>query len=213
MDIFLDSSKIGEAKKWDSVIDGATTNPTIILKDGGCDIAEFVKFFGDRPVSVEATGNFEDDARKYSQLGENVVIKIPLLTTDGGNNLDLISRLSEDGIAINCTALFSLSQVLLAAKAGAKYVSLFVGRIDDEGGDWYSILEECVDCLAKYAFHTELIVGSIRTVGMVRGSVLAGADIATIPPGILEKMVMHKFSLDTVRMFERDSELLKVPVG
>lgn len=214
MQIFLDSSKIEEAKKWNSIIDGATTNPTIIKNDGGCNIEEFVKFFQERPVSLEATGNFVDDAIKYSAIARNVVIKIPLLTPEGKNNLNLISYLvHEKNIKVNCTALFSLSQVILAEKAGAQYLSLFVGRVDDEGGNYLSMLEDCVGYLTEYQSKSQLIVGSIRSVGMALDSARAGADIATIPPGLLSKMVMHQFSLETCRMFERDSQSLKESVS
>ena len=191
------------------VIEGATTNPSILLKEGTASIYEFCKMLEPKPVSIEACGDFITDARKYSKEISNAVVKIPLLNTEGGNNLSLIKQLSEEGIKINCTALMSLSQVILATKAGARYVSLFVGRVDDEGGNYYQMISDCVDFLNNENTETELIVGSIRTVGNVLDAVRAGAHIVTIPPDILGKMVMHRYSLETVRQFEADNEKLR----
>lgn len=201
MKIFLDSSKIEEAKRWMPVIDGATTNPSILLKDGS-DIYEFAKIIDPKPVSIEACGDFQYDARKYHKEIPNAVVKVPLLAPDGSDNIWIIKTLSEEGIPINCTALMSLSQVILATKAGARYVSLFAGRVEDEGGDSPSMIADCVDFLEGEGTETELIVGSIRTIGNVLDAVRAGAHIVTIPPPILEKMVMHQYSLQTVKDFE-----------
>lgn len=208
MKIFLDSSKIEEAKRWMPVIEGATTNPSILLKEGTTSIYEFCKMLEPKPVSIEACGDFITDARKYFKEIPNAVIKVPLLNTEGGNNLILIKQLSEEGIKINCTALMSLSQVILAAKARARYVSLFAGRVDDEGGDYHRMISDCVDFLDNEDTKTELIVGSIRTVGNALDAVRAGAHIVTIPPNILERMMMHRFSLETVRQFEEDNAKL-----
>ncbi|MBA7637237.1 Transaldolase [subsurface metagenome] len=208
MKIFLDSSKIEEAKRWMPAIEGATTNPSILLKEGTTSIYEFCKMLEPKPVSIEACGDFATEARIYHSQIPNAVIKVPLLNTEGGNNLILIKQLSEEGIKINCTALMSLSQVILAAKAGARYVSLFAGRVDDEGGDYHRMISDCVDFLDNEDTETELIVGSIRTVGNVLDAVRAGAHIVTIPPNILGRMLMHRFSLETVRQFEADNAKL-----
>lgn len=207
MKLFLDSSKVAEIKRWLPVIDGITTNPSILLKDGG-NIDDVFGALKGKPISVEAVGDFETDARKYSGTYPDAVIKIPLLKPGGGDNLSLISRLSADGLKINCTALFSLGQVILAAKAGSRYVSLFAGRIDDEGGEWTAVLSDCMEFLHHYDNGVELIVGSIRTVGMVKDCLRYGADIATIPPTVLEKMLLHNFSLKTVIQFEEDAKKL-----
>lgn len=209
MQIFLDSSKVEEAKKWMPVIDGATTNPSILLKDGTTDIYEFCKVMYPKPVSVEACGDFKTGARKYHSGIPNAVIKVPLLAPDGSDNLWIVKTLSEEGIPINCTALMSLSQVILATKAGARYVSLFAGRVEDEGGDSPCMIADCVDFLNGEGAETELIVGSIRTVGNVLDAVRAGAHVVTIPPAILEKMLFHSRSLSTVREFEEDYEKLR----
>lgn len=215
MKLYLDSSRVDELKKWRPVIHGATTNPTILLKDGlspgGINgIREFLKECGGSfPVSVEISGEITADSITafWKDLGgedNDVVIKVPLLTPTGGNNLAAIRHVAEE-VPINCTALFSTPQVLLALEAGARYVSLFVGRLDDEGMDWKGVLESCMKHVRRYK-DAELITASMRTVGMVMDCVALGADITTVTPAILEKMVMHRFSLDTVKQFERDSE-------
>lgn len=218
MRIFLDSSKLSELEKWSPVIDGVTTNPSILLKDGGADLGRLAKALGDKPVSIEATLPFDAEARQYAKMAPNIVIKIPLLSPESGkDNMKLIKQLSDEGIKINCTALFSLSQVILAAKCGARYVSLFAGRIEDEGGCSSTVIENCMKFLLcegwrgdkKNAYYPELIVGSIRTVGNVMDAVNAGAHILTITPAVLEKMLEHEFSRKTVQQFEVDAKKLK----
>jgi transaldolase len=217
LEIYLDSSKISEAKRWKSVVTGYTTNPSILLKDGS-NIYEFCQAVAPLPVSVEACGDFVQEAHKYWTEINHAVIKIPLLKPGSGDNLDVIRQLSSEGIKVNCTALFSLSQVILATKAGAAYVSLFAGRVDDEGGYSTTMISDCVEFLessevwndvTKKHTHTKLIVGSIRTVSNVLDAVRAGAHIVTIPPPILEKMLDHKYSRVTSEQFERDSQCLK----
>jgi transaldolase len=117
--------------------------------------------------------------------------------------------LSADEIKINCTALFSLGQAIFAAKAGARYVSLFGGRIEDEGGNQYEIIREVSDFLFLTGYTCEIIVGSIRGVDQIKNSLISGAHIVTVPPAILEKMLMHRYSIDTVKQFEKDAEALK----
>jgi len=207
--IFLDSSRIEEAKRWFPVIDGVTTNPSILLKEGG-NIEELARYIYPLPISIEASGDFVTEARKYSKVeGTTPVIKIPLLKPDGTDNLNIIYSLAADGISINCTALMSLAQVVLATKAGADYVSLFAGRVEDEGGYSPQMIADCVDFLDRDDSDTELIVGSIRTVGNVLEAVRAGAHIITIPPSILEKMLMHHYSVVTVQQFEMAAETLR----
>lgn len=205
MELFLDSSDIQAIKKWKGIVKGFTTNPSILLKDG-TSIEELVKATAGYPLSIEASGDFITEAKKYYREIPNAVIKIPLLKPSKGDNLSIIRELSEAGIPVNCTALFSLPQVILASKAGATYVSLFAGRIDDEGGDSASVISECTDYLNGSA---KLIVGSIRTVGTILSSISAGADIITVPPTILEKMLDHHYSRETVLQFEEDARKLK----
>lgn len=200
MKLFLDSSKIEEVKRWLPVISGVTTNPAILKREGG-DIKELAAIINPLPISVEACGDFLTDAQYYAGMIPNVVVKVPLITTSGGSNIDVIYELINKGIEVNCTALMSLSQVILAAQLGVRYVSVFAGRIDDEGGDYKKVISDCVDFLDDDET-TELIVGSVRTVGNVLDSFRAKAHIVTITPPILEKMLKHENSLRTVREFE-----------
>ncbi len=197
MKIFLDTTDMKETKKWLPVIEGVTTNPGLLEKHD-VDLRALAELIYPYPISIEACGDFIKDARYWAGTICNAVIKIPLLNCDGGNNIRLIKELSKEGVKINCTALMSLSQVILAEKAGARYVSLFAGRVDDEGGDYQLMIGDCVNVLET----AELIIGSIRTVGNILDAVRAGAHIVTIPPAILEKMVNHSNSLRTVREFE-----------
>lgn len=209
MELFLDSSKKEEIQRWAPVIDGITTNPSILLKDGSS-IDDIIGLLPNIPISIEATGDFRACAREYARKGPNVVVKVPLLRPGGGDNLSLISELSGEGISINCTALFSLGQVILAAKAGSRYVSLFGGRVDDEGGDWGLILKDCIEFLrSRFGTDCRLIVGSIRTVGMISTCVRYSADIVTVPPDVLKKMLIHARSRETVEQFEEDSKKVR----
>ena len=170
--IFLDTSDIDNINSWNSVISGVTTNPSILKKEGG-DLEEICKLMDGRHVSVESGGDFLQQAETLHkwlyQYNSGLAIKVPFLDTKGNHNLDIIKELTEIGIAVNCTAMLSLSQIILASKAGAKYVSLFAGRIDDEGGDYKEVVKDCVTYLDNNFFDKgcELIVGSVRTVGNV----------------------------------------------
>lgn len=213
MEFFLDSGSKEEYERWRAVLAGATTNPAIVLKDG-CNIREFCECVSPKPVSVEAAGDFEKEALEYSSI-PNAVIKVPLLRPDGGHNLSVIEKLESHEIQVNCTALFSMSQFILGARAGASYLSLFIGRVDDEGGDWCTMLNDCIQWLVREGIESKVIVGSVRTVGQV----LACAnldfppDYVTVPPAILEKMVMHRFSLETVKQFEAAADTIKAASG
>jgi transaldolase len=200
MKLFLDSSKVEEVRNWLPIISGVTTNPAILKREGG-DIEELACLINPLPISVEACGDFLTDARKFASEIPNVVVKVPLLTTSGGDNIEVIKTLQDEGIEINCTALMSFSQVILASQLGVRYVSVFAGRVDDEGGDYKKVISDCVDFLDSDE-STELIVGSVRTVGNVFDSFRARAHIVTITPPILEKMLKHENSLRTVREFE-----------
>lgn len=199
MRIFLDSSKVDEILKWYPVIKGVTTNPSILKKDGG-DVFEIAKIVKPYPISIEACGDFLTDARYYAKGIPNVVVKIPLITTSGGLNIPVIHQLVEEGIRVNCTALMSAAQVALVSQLGIRYASIFAGRVDDEGGDYKRVIRSSMQCLRGAG--TELIVGSVRTVGNVLDAIESGADIITITPSVLEKMFFHNYSLKTVQEFE-----------
>ena len=216
MKIFLDSANYQEIEKWlrQGVVDGVTTNPSIMFKDGVYDIEEGARrlcaLLGDRPVSVEVTTNdhseMMEQARTFARWAPNVVVKIPIVNEDGDSCLGVINALNSEGVRINTTAILSFNQTILAAKAGATYVSIFAGRIADEGNDPSTVIRNVRRWLNEWDYAAKIIVGSIRTVMDIQNAALAGAHIVTIPPQFLPKMVDHKYSRDTVRQFNQDAE-------
>lgn len=216
MKIFIDSASIIEIEKWLAmgVIDGVTTNPSIMFKDkvydaeaGAIQIAALVNPL---PVSVEVTTNDLDEmlaqARKFANWAPNIVIKIPQINAYGDPCYGVIKQLEDDGIKVNATVALSLGQVILAAKAGATYISIFTGRVSDEGGNSPEVIRNSVDWLERWKFKSNIIVGSIRCVGDILTAAISGAHIITIPPEFLGKMADHKYSRDTVRQFVADAE-------
>ncbi len=215
MKIFIDTADVAEIKKWldYGVIDGVTTNPSIMLNDrvydmerGARDIARLVD---PRPVSVEVTTNDLEEmvvqAKELASWATNIVIKIPVITQDGEPCLGAISELSRQGVKVNATICLSFSQVVLATKAGATYASIFGGRVADEGGDASLLIRQAVEWLERWQYKTRLIVGSVRAVIDVQQAALAGAHIITVPPQFLAKMMDHKYTRETVRQFVRDA--------
>src|SRR5580692_10472982 len=184
MQIFVDSANPGEIELWlrQGVVDGVTTNPSIMLKDGVRDI--------------------EARARQLCEL----MVDRPVSTEDGSSCLDVVNTLTRENISVNCTALLSFNQAILAAKAGATYVSLFAGRIADEGGDADAVVGNVREWLDKWTYHSRIIVGSIRSAIDVQNAALAGAHVVTVPPQFLAKMVDHRYTRETVRQFNRDAE-------
>jgi transaldolase len=223
MKIFLDSADFSEIRKClqQGIIDGVTTNPSIMLKDGVCDIEEGARrlcgLLGDRPVSVEVTTNDHEEmlrqARTFASWADNIVVKIPIVNEFGESCLGVVHTLSREGIRVNTTAMLSFNQAILAAKAGATYVSIFAGRIADEGNDPTVVIRNVRHWLDAWACAAEIIVGSIRTAMDIQNAALAGAHIVTIPPQFLPKMVDHKYSRDTVRQFNRDAEKVMVQIA
>jgi transaldolase len=214
--IFVDSSDIREIKKWDGqgVVDGVTTNPSIMLKDGVCDMEESTRricsLMGARPVSIEVTSNDQNEmirqGRQFASWGENVVVKVPVVNEYGESCLGVIHTLNQEHIRVNATAIPSFNQAMLAAKAGATYVSIFAGRIADEGGDSALVIRNVRHWLDEWGCRAEIIVGSMRGPVDIQNSALAGAHVVTIPPQFLPKMIDHKYTRDTVRQFNRDAE-------
>jgi transaldolase len=215
MEIFVDSASISEIEKWLNmgVIDGVTTNPSIMLKDGVYNVEagakEIATLVNPYPFSVEVTTNDLDEmlsqARGFVSWAKNIVVKIPQITQDGIPCYGVIRQLEREGIKVNATAALSLGQVMLAAKAGATYISIFAGRVADEGGNAPEVIKNSVDWLERWKYKSKIIVGSIRSVGDVLSAALAGAHIITIPPQFLEKMADHKYTRDTVRQFVADA--------
>ncbi len=216
MQFFLDSANYREIEHWlrQGVIDGVTTNPSIMLKDGVYDIEEGARricaLLGSRPVSVEVTTNDHAEmlkqARVFARWAPNIVVKIPVVNEYGESCLGVIHALNQEGIPINTTAILSFNQAILAAKAGATYVSIFAGRVADEGNDPGTVIRQVRQWLDEWDSAAKVLVGSIRAVMDVQNAAIAGAHIVTIPPQFLPKMVDHKYSRDTVRQFNHDAE-------
>ena len=216
MQLFLDSANYQEIEHWlrQGVIDGVTTNPSIMLKDGVYDIEEGARricaLLGSRPVSVEVTTNDHAEmlkqARVFARWAPNIVVKIPVVNEYGESCLGVIHALNQEGIPINTTTILSFNQAILAAKAGATYVSIFAGRVADEGNDPGTVIRQVRQWLDEWDSAAKVLVGSIRAVMDVQNAAIAGAHIVTIPPQFLPKMVDHKYSRDTVRQFNHDAE-------
>lgn len=216
MEIFIDSASITNIRKWleMGVIDGVTTNPSIMFKDGVYDAEagakEIAALVHPRPVSVEVTTDDLDEmltqAQRFASWATNIVIKIPQITQEGVPCYGVIRQLEIEGIKVNATVAMSLGQVILAAKAGATYISIFAGRVADEGGNAPEVVRMAVDWLERWKYKSKIIVGSIRSVGDILSAAIAGAHIITIPPQFLTKMVDHKYTRDTVRQFVNDAQ-------
>ncbi|HOW57257.1 MAG TPA: fructose-6-phosphate aldolase [Smithellaceae bacterium] len=213
MDFFIDTANIEEIKEGIKIgmVDGVTTNPSLIAKEKkGFDavvkeILEVVK----GPVSLEvisldATGMFKE-GKKLARLGDNVVIKVPM-TTEG---LKATRLFANEGINVNQTLIFSPLQALMAAKAGARYVSPFVGRLDDIAHDGMEIVEQILAIYDNYGYDTEVIVASVRHPRHVLDAALMGADIATIPFKVIAQLAQHPLTDRGIEMFLQDWK--KVP--
>jgi len=216
LEIFVDSASISEIEKWLNmgVIDGVTTNPSIMFKDGVFDAEagakEIATLVNPRPVSVEVTTNDLDEmltqAQRFASWAPNIVIKIPQINQDGIPCYGVIRQLESEGIKVNATIALSLGQVILAAKAGATYISIFAGRVTDEGGNASEVIKNSVVWIEHWKYKSKIIVGSIRSVGDVLSAAIAGADIITIPPEFLSRMADHKYTRETVRQFVTDAK-------
>jgi len=145
-------------------------------------------------------------ARKLASWASNIVVKIPQINQDGIPCYGVIKQLEDEGIKVNATVAMSLGQVILSAKAGATYISIFAGRIGDEGGDAPQIIRNSVEWLERWKYKSKIIVGSIRTVVDILQSAIAGAHIITVPPQYLTKMADHKYTRDVVRQFTVDAK-------
>ncbi len=216
MQIFIDSANIGEIEKWLAmgVIDGVTTNPSIMFKDGVYDAktgaSKIAALVNPKPVCVEVTTNDLDEmitqAQRFASWASNIAVKIPHITQDGVPCYGVINQLESEGIKVNATAAMSLGQVILAAKAGATYISIFTGRVSDEGGNASEVIRNSADWLESWKFKSKIIIGSIRSVGDILSAAIAGAHIITIPPQFLGKMADHQYTRETVRQFVADAQ-------
>ena len=213
MKIFLDTANIDSIKKYDDMglIDGITTNPTLLSKEKGNPaeiMREIVKIVRG-PVSLEVIGTtmeeMIDEAHRLKKYGQNVVVKIPMIP-DG---LKVVKKLKEQGIQTNVTLIFSANQAILAAKAGAAYVSPFIGRMDDAGHEGMTIISEIVQIFKNYQFNTEVLVASVRHPLHVTEAGKIGAHVVTLPPDILGKMISHPLTDKGLSTFLSDWEKVK----
>ncbi len=216
MRVFVDSADQKQIEHWldQGVVDGVTTNPSIMFKDGATDLEECARrlagLLGEKPLSVEVTSNdcgtMVEQARTFATWARNIVVKIPIVNEFGESCLGVMHRLSQEGIGVNATAILSFNQAMLAAKAGATYVSIFAGRVADEGNDPAVTIRNVRSWLDDWELSSHIIVGSIRTVMDIQNAALAGAHIITVPPQFLPKMVDHRYSRETVRQFVQDAD-------
>ena len=210
MKFFLDGSDIEKIKKFSDLglIDGVTTNPSIILKSGKnmieviSELASIVSGSISAEVSALDSEKMVEEGIKLSQIAENVTVKLPI-TWDG---LEACNTLSQKGISVNMTLCFSTSQALLAAKSGAEYVSPFIGRLDDLNLDGADLISDIKLIYSNYNFSTKVLAASIRTINHVKQCALLGADVATIPIDIFEKLVKHPLTDSGLSQFTADWE-------
>jgi len=208
MKLFIDTANVSEIREMAWLVDGVTTNPSLVAKESRPfeeiirDICEIV----DGPVSAEATAldraGMLNEARTLARIHDNVVVKIPM--TEAG--MEAVRVLSGEGIRTNVTLVFSANQALLAAKCGAAFVSPFVGRIDDVGGGGMDLISEIVEIFENYVFATEVLVASVRHPRHVLEAALLGADVATVPYGVLKKLFDHPLTDIGIERFLKDWE-------
>lgn len=214
MKFFIDTANPGEIKKAYEmgVIDGVTTNPSLISKenrDFELLIKEICGIIQELPISLEVLSlqseGMIEEARKLAKMGENIVIKIPMT----GEGLKAIKILVSEGIQTNTTLVFSPTQALLAAKAGTTYVSPFIGRLDDISQTGMELIEQIMTIYSNYSFNSQVIVSSIRHPIHVLDAALIGADVATIPYKVIEQLVKHPLTDIGIERFLEDWK--KVP--
>jgi len=218
MKLFIDTADLNEIKEIASwgILDGVTTNPTLLAKSGRSfqDVIDEIFKLVDGPISLEVVSeNADDMVREAKQIvskvpqkyQKNIAIKIPM-TPEG---LKAVKILSKQGIQTNVTLIFSANQALLAAKAGATFVSPFIGRLDDNGQEGMRVIEEIMEIFCNYDIPTEVIVASVRHPIHVIESARIGADIATVPPEVIRKMVKHPLTDAGIKCFLKDWEKVK----
>jgi len=216
MKIFVDTANVKEIRRWsdEGLVDGVTTNPSIMFSDGVYDLErgarEIAALVVPRPVSVEVTTNDHDEmlaqARMFARWGDNIVVKIPVINAAGTSCLKVVRVLEGEGIRVNVTACLSYNQAILAAKVGATYVSIFGGRVADEGNDAARLIKSAAEWIARWGSKAQIIVGSIRRAYDIQEAAEAGAHVITVPPQFLSKVLDHRYSRETVRAFVEDGQ-------
>ena len=213
MKIFLDTANLESIRRFNDMglLDGITTNPSLLSKEGGDPrhaMEEITKIIrGDVSLEVVSTdfSGMVQEGKRLRDYGENVVVKVPM-TSDG---LKACKSLSSEGIPVNVTLIFSANQALLAAKSGARYVSPFIGRLDDIGQDGIHLIRQIKEVFSNYDFNTKILVASVRHPVHVVDAARIGADVVTLPPAVLDKMLKHPLTDIGLRNFLADWEKLQ----
>jgi transaldolase len=213
MKIFLDTANLDAIRKYNDMglVDGITTNPTLLSKEKGnpSEIMREIMRIVDGPVSLEVVGTtFEgmiDEAHRLKKYGKNVVVKIPMIP-DG---MKAVRKLREEGIETNVTLVFSANQAIIAAKAGASYVSPFIGRLDDAGQEGMKLIADIVQIFKNYQFDANVLVASVRHPMHVVEAGKIGAHVVTLPSDILGKMMSHPLTDKGLATFLADWEKVK----
>ncbi|MCY6960215.1 fructose-6-phosphate aldolase [Clostridium brassicae] len=213
MKFFIDTANVQEIKEiseW-GILEGVTTNPSLIAKEGRNikDVIGEICSIVDGPISAEVINlkcdKMIEEARELSKINKNIVIKIPMCE----EGLKAVSILSKEDIRTNVTLVFSVQQALMAAKAGASYVSPFIGRLDDIGGDGLQVISDIVKVFEMYNISTEVIAASVRSSKHVLDVSMVGAHIATIPYKIFKQMIVHPLTDIGIEKFLEDYNIIK----
>ncbi|MFQ3355945.1 MAG: transaldolase [Paracoccaceae bacterium] len=208
MKFFIDTAEISEIKELMAlgIVDGVTTNPSLILKSGRniIDVLKEICKLVPGPVSAEVVSNdaktMVEEGKSLLKISNNITVKVPM-TWEG---LKACKILSDNGAMVNVTLCFSANQALLAAKAGATFISPFVGRLDDVNIDGMELIADIRDIYDNYGFTTEILVASIRTVNHISQSAIIGADVITAPPNVLKKIIDHPLTEIGLTAFTKD---------
>jgi transaldolase len=218
MRIFIDTAAVEEVKLWadHGVVHGVTTNATLLLRAEGSPEAicrEIAALVAPRPVSWQVLSlepsEMIEEGRELAERAANLVVKIPVISASGEPRTGVISALANEGIRVNATACLSFGQALCALNAGATYVSLLLGRINDSGSDGCHVIQGVRDLIDRSGFESTLLVGSIRQPADVEAAARAGAHAVTIPPAVLAKLIDHDLSRRTVDQFFTDAARLR----
>ena len=214
MKIFIDTANLDMIKEINSwgILDGVTTNPSLVAKentDTPTRVKEIAKILGDRPVSAEVMAVDHEgmikEGEKLHAIASNVNVKLPMCI----ESLKATKALSEEGIDVNMTLIFDPLQALMAAKAGARYVSPFIGRLDDIGEDGIQLIEQIVDMYQYYGFGTQVLAASIRHTNHILRCIQAGADVATCPYKSIVGLIEHPLTTKGLDIFCKAAESMK----